>query len=671
MAWLQIVQADELQEGAWQQWNRSIPVQSPRGDIFDRRGELLVGSATAKTVVGIPPQVEDSEEVAHQLSSVLDENQERLQELLSRERSAVYLSRRVEEDTVQEVKNLELEGITFAPEGKRYYPKDRLGSQVLGFVGDDQGLSGLEVQYQEELQGLETRAFFPTDAKGEKIPHQLERVASSQEGKNLHTTIDETIQHVIERELNRAMVEYEPKRAMALAADPASGEILAAASKPDFHPQKHEEFDSQNYPLNPVTNSFEPGSTLKLITLAAAIEEGIYQEEETIDCTGEKEVAGTEISCWTSNRGGHGEIDFLEVVEGSCNPGFITLGQRLGKDKLFNYLEGFGFGSATGVDYPGEGEGIVFDPQEVGPLELATTSFGQGISTTPLQQVMAVSAIANGGDLLKPYLVEKVVNQEGIVVQENLPQKVRQVISSDTSQQVTEIMESVVLEGSGANAFVEGYRVAGKTGTAQKVGEDGSYKHGEYILSFIGFAPVEDPQVVLYVAVDGSVKGPQWGSQVSAPLFRRIMEDVLNYKEVTPQEDVFDLEETMVEVPSIEEMGRNEAAALLDTEGLKIHLAGDGNRIVEQTPVAGSQVPLQTRVVAYLGDHPLPEEQTIMPDLRGHNINEAREIADLTELELRVEGSGIAVDQAPPPGTVLDKGQEVRVTFDPSIEGEP
>ncbi len=669
LAWIQIVQADELYEKAWEQWNRAIPTQSPRGSIYDRNDNLLAGSATVETIVAIPPRVEDPEEAARALAPVLDMPAERLKELLTMERQAVYLKRKVDEEAAREVREMELEGITFAPEGKRFYPQGTLASQVLGFVGIDQGWGGLEVFYEEELRGRDGRMFFPSDARGREIPHEIKRFMPPREGMDLYLTIDETIQYIVERELSRAMVEYEPRRVMALAMDPRTGEILAAAGKPDFDPESYLDYDPRYWNLSPVTDSFEPGSTLKLATLAAAIEEGEYRENESFYCRGYLEVAGARISCWTGR--GHGSIDFLEVVQGSCNPGFITLGQRLGKEKFFDYLRAFGYGSRTGIDYPGEGRGLVFDPEAIGPVEHATSTFGQGVSVTPLQQAVAVSAMANGGNLMEPYLVKEIRDYEGSLVEENKPEVVRQVISRETSQKVTEIMKSVVEEGSGINAQIEGYDIAGKTGTAQKVGPDGRYMAGEYIVSFIGFVPADDPQILLYVAVDGATRGAQWGSQITAPLFKRIMEDVLNYMEIYPRDRTQISEVAMVDVPELVGLSMDEAAARLDTQGLILYPVGEGERIVSQNPKSGARVPVHTRVIAYFKEEELLPGQVPVPDLRGYTIAEAREITGWIGLELKVEGSGIAVEQEPQPGEVLEEGERVKVYFASLTEPEP
>lgn len=663
LGWIQFVMAKELQQKAWEQWNRSIPARSSRGNIYDRKGCLLAGSATVETVVAIPPQIDDPYFTARALAPVLEMDEERILELITQERAAVYVKRKIEEEEAREIRLLNLSGITFTQETKRFYPNETLLSQALGFVGMDQGWGGLEIFYEEELKGRDGSIVFPTDNKGREIPG-VRRFIPPKEGMDLILTIDETIQFIMERELSKAMVEYAPERVLALAVNPQTGEILAAASKPDFNPNNYNDYDKDYWRLFPVTDTFEPGSTFKLITLSAAIEENLYREEEGFFCSGSATIAGHSINCWTSDRGGHGAINFLEAVLGSCNPAFIALGERIGAEKLFDYIRAFGFGVRTGLDYPGEGTGLIFRPENVGPLELATTSFGQGISVTPLQQVMAAAAIANGGYLMEPYLVKEIRDPAGEVTRQRSPRVVRQVISEKTAQRVTSIMEEVVKQGSGVNAYMEGYRIAGKTGTAQKVGPEGFYLGGEYILSFIGFAPVEDPQVLLYIAVDGAKKGPQWGSQVSAPLFKNIMKDVLSYLEIPPSE--LPREEIReVEVPDLKGLTVDEAAALLDTRGLLIKLVGKKGIITEQTPKAGVGVPLQTSILVYLDDIWNDEEdgKLLMPDLLGMTVKEAGEILGMLGLKMEPVGSGVVTMQDVPAGTLVERGAVVKVTF--------
>jgi stage V sporulation protein D (sporulation-specific penicillin-binding protein) len=663
LAWIQIVRADELYEQAWEQWNRSIPARSPRGLIYDRDGRLLAGSTTVETIVAIPPQVEDPRQTARILAPILEKGEEELYELLTLDRSAIYLKRKVEAEVAQAVRDLDLPGIVFTTEGKRYYPNGTLASQLLGFVGMDQGWAGLEIYYEEQLKGREGRILFPSDNLGREIPHEARQYVLPKAGDDLYLTIDETIQYIVERELARSMLEFQPKQAMIIAANPKTGAILAAASKPDYDPLHYEEVDSSRWALAPVTSSFEPGSTFKLTTLAAAIEEGLYNKHEFFHCTGYANVAGHQIGCWTAGRG-HGSITYLQAVESSCNPAFINLGQRLGTEKLFSYIHAFGYGQKTGIDYPGEGDGLIFDLEQVGPLELATTSFGQGISVTPLQQLMAVSAIANGGYLMKPYLVREIRSASGELIYERKPEVVRQVISQETARQVAEIMESVVLNGSAINARIEGYRIAGKTGTAQKVGPGGAYMGGEYIVSFIGFVPVEDPQIVVYIAVDTATRGAQWGSQICAPMFGRMMGDILNYLQIAPSDQSTLPEVKIVEVPDLHDLTVDEAAALAERSGLLLRLVGEGNYIINQTPKAGAKVPQQTQVVVYLGeDGENPAGAISLPDFSGFTVREVAEVLSWLGLRLNAEGSGIAIYQEPDSGTTVEPGSAVTVFF--------
>lgn len=534
LAWIQIVQADELYEQAWEQWSHNVPVSTARGSIYDNQGRLLAGSTSVDTVAAIPPQIDNPEAVAGALAPILEMDAQRIYELITTDRSAIYIKRKVEPDVSDAIREMNIPGIIFFNEEKRYYPGENMASQILGFVGMDQGLAGLESYYEDYLSGSEGRLLYPADGRGKQLPHTFTRHALPRQGYDLHLTIDESIQHIVERELARTMEISGPKQAMALVLDPQNGALLAAAAKPDYNPGFYELYNPESWALAPITSSFEPGSTLKMVTLAAVIEEGLFDPNEVHHCPGYTIVNGNRINCWTVDRGGHGNITFYESVGASCNPAFVELGRRLGKDKLFQYLDAFGFGQATGIDYPGEGSGMIFGLDQVGPMELATTTFGQGVSVTPLQQAMAAIAMINGGYLYQPYIVEEITGQDGNTLMKREPKVLRQVVSEETSAQLVDMMESVILDGTGHAAELEGYRVAGKTGTAEKLDESGAYSSSDYIYSLIGFAPVENPQLVLYVAVDGVTRGPRLGVNTSAPLFKNIMEDSLNYLQVSP-----------------------------------------------------------------------------------------------------------------------------------------
>jgi stage V sporulation protein D (sporulation-specific penicillin-binding protein) len=534
LAWIQIVLADELYDQAWRQWNHNIVVQVGRGAIYDQHGRLLAGSTEVQTVVAIPQKIADPEVVAGALAPVLSMNERDIAELVTLDRSAVYIKRKVDPEITEAVREMNLPGIVFFNEEKRYYPGGNLASQLLGFVGMDQGWSGLEFYYEQYLSGSESRLHFPADALGRQLSRNYFGNPLPKQSYNLYLAIDESIQHIAERELERVMAEAAPRQVLAIAVDPYSGAVLAAAARPDFNPHYFTDFDPERWTLAPFTTSFEPGSTLKLVTLAAVLEEGLLDPEEHFYCPGFVMVNSQRINCWTADRGGCGNITFRQALAVSCNPAFVTLSRKIGAQKLSGYIDFFGFGKTTGIDYPGESSGLVFGASSLGPLELATTSFGQGISVTPIQQAMAVAAMINGGYLYKPYLVKEIRSRDGETIFKREPELVRQVISAGTSEKLVELMETVILEGTGRTAALEGYRVAGKTGTAKKLGEDQLYRSDSYIYSFVGFAPVEAPRIVLFVSVDGVTKGPRFGSATSVPLFKRIMEDTLNYLQVTP-----------------------------------------------------------------------------------------------------------------------------------------
>jgi len=660
--YIQLIIAGELQAKAWEQWNRSIPARSPRGSIYDREGRLLAGSASAQSVIALPPQIQDKEAAARLLAPLLGKEESILLELISRRSASIYLKRLVDDETASAIRQLRIRGIAFSQEPRRFYPHGNLASQLLGFAGIDEGLSGLEHHYERLLKGRDGRIEFEADGRGRRIPQGVQRYVQPKDGNDLMLTIDLTIQHIMEREMERVMLESKPKGIIAIAIDPRSGAVLAIAGKPDFDPNRFADFSSELWRLPPVSSTFEPGSTFKLVTLAAALEEGHFRSGEGYFCSGAITVAGRSIGCWTRNRGGHGVITFEQAVLGSCNPGFVTLGQRIGPAKLRSYIGAFGFGVRTDIDFPGEGTGIIFTERQFGPVEAATTSFGQGVSVTPLQQVMAVAAMVNGGYLLRPYVVKEVRDSEGNVLEKRAPQVVRRVISERTAREVSRIMELVVTKGSGRNAHIEGYRIGGKTGTAQKVGPSGAYIAGEHILSFVGFAPAEDPRIVLYVAVDAPQIGPRWGSLTSAPMFRKMMEDILKYLNIPSDKTQKSEVPMMVEVPNLVRLGLEEARPLLETSGLAVKLIGSGNTILNQTPKAGVRVPLHTQILVYLGGEISGEEATV-PDLSGKSMREAGEILGWLGLRMNFSGSGMAYSQTPAAGARVPANSVVTVEF--------
>ncbi|MFC4617252.1 stage V sporulation protein D [Camelliibacillus cellulosilyticus] len=598
-----------LTQKALDSWSRQIPYEAERGDILDRNGKKLATNVSRPSVLVVPKQVRDPVKTAEKLAKVLGASKEKVYKTITKKASTVYIKpegRKISNGKAAEVRDLHLPGVFIAEDFKRHYPYGSYLSHVLGFAGiDNQGLTGLESYYDDELKGERGHVDFFSDAQGNRMSSLKDKYVPPKDGLNLVLTIDERVQSIIERELDHAEQKYHPDNAIAIAMNPNTGEILGMSTRPGFNPENYKNVSPEIYNHNlPVWRTYEPGSTFKVITLAAALQENLVDlQHDTFHDPGYVTVAGTKLHCWKS--GGHGSETFLEVVENSCNPGFVALGNRLGKDRLFSYIDKFGFGKKTGIDLQGESTGILFQPDKIGPLEMATTAFGQGVSVTPIQQVAAVSAAINGGYLYTPYLAKEWTDPEnGQVVSRNAPKLKQRVISNETSKKVREALEAVVAQGTGRNAFVEGWRIGGKTGTAQKV-ENGHYLNNNYILSFMGFAPADDPQIVVYVAVDNPKGTVQFGGTVAAPIAGKIISDSLQTLGVQKRTGGLEKEyrygdEQMVEVPNL--VGQKKDDFRQEYYNLKVDAAGSGDVVIQQSPKPGIKVKAGSTIRIYLGD---------------------------------------------------------------------
>ncbi|UOQ47963.1 stage V sporulation protein D [Gracilibacillus caseinilyticus] len=598
-----IAQADEL-------WSRDIVFEPERGKIVDRNEEVLAENVSAPTVMLVPRQITDPDRTAQALAKVLDMSSEDVLAAVQQNERIVILKpegRKISEEKATAVQTLDLEGVYVAEDSIRHYPNGAYLSHVLGFSGiDNQGLTGLELTYDDMLSGTEGSLSFYSDAKGKRMTKMADKYKPPTDGYDLQLTIDSRVQTIIERELDIAEEKYNPDGAIAIAVNPKDGSILGMSSRPTFDPANYQEISADVYNRNlPIWSTYEPGSTFKIITLAAALEENLVDlENDHYHDDGDIEVGGTHLHCWKS--GGHGEQTFLEVVQNSCNPGFIVMGQKLGKERLFSYIDQFGFGEKTGIDLQGEASGILFDIDNVGPVELATTAFGQGVSVTPIQQVMAVSAAVNGGYLYEPYVAKAFLDPvTGESVKESEPVLKNRVISSETSKKVREALESVVAQGTGRSAYVEGYRVGGKTGTAQKVGENGQYMENNHIVSFIGFAPANDPEIVVYVAVDNPKDTVQFGGVVAAPIVGTIIDDSLRALGVEKQKEGIEKEyqwpeSSPVEIPDLVGLKKSELQKSLLS--LEVDAVGEGDYIIDQSPEAGEKVEEGSKIRIVLGN---------------------------------------------------------------------
>ena len=608
--YIQVWRHDYYEKLAKENWDREIPIVEQRGLIVDRHNEVIVGNAIAPTLYFMRARNDDVEGAAEKIAAVLKVDTDKLYDKLAK---PAYLTKiapegkNITKEQADTLQQLAIPGLFIVTDYKRHYPYDTLLARLIGFTGyDNQGLAGIEFQYDEALSSSQAALRLYTDAKGKALPNLATEFRPGQQGATVQLTIDVAVQQIVENKLALAMQQYEAAQALAIVAKPSTGEILALSSYPTYFPGNYRKVPSDIYNQNlPVFMTYEPGSTFKIITLAAALEENLIdlQNEHFYD-QGFTMVEDARLRCW--KREGHKDQTFLQVVENSCNPGFVEMGRRLGNERLLSYIRAFGFGQQTGANIAGEARGILFQEHNFGPVEAATTAFGQGVSVTPIQQIQAVSAAINGGKLFQPYIVRSLLNPEtNEPIKTFQPTLKKNVISEATSNDIRLALESVVANGSGRQAYRDGLRVGGKTGTAQKV-VNGAYKEGEYIVSFIGFAPANDPQIIVYVAVDSPVAHLQFGSVIVAPIVGEILEEVsMTTDYLQAQKGQIERkfvwgDPVTVRVPNY--VGQTKDDVVKAQETLQIKWHGKGSKIVSQLPKAQTIVEENTILHLYLGN---------------------------------------------------------------------
>lgn len=689
LGWIQIVNGEWYREKANSQQTRDIPIAAKRGIIYDRNGKELAISASSNTVYVKPSEVVDVEATAEKLASILNLDVETIKGKLTQRSDTVTLVKWIDDDLATEIRQAKLKGIWIVEDNKRFYPYGNFASYILGHTTDDnRGMAGIELEYDKYLSGIPGRWIKSTDGAGRQLPFSVERYHPPEDGLGVVLTIDEVIQHFSEKAVENALEVNQAKRVSAIVMDIKTGDVLAMAAKPDYDPNQPripldealraemEQLDLEGqkeiwYSMwrNPLINdTYEPGSTFKLITTSAALEEGVATPNSTFYSSGTINVAGRIIKSWRwYNPFGHQTL--VEAVRNSDNPVFVELAQKLGAETFYKYIYGFGFGNPTGIDLPGERSSIMYGLSQVGPVELATISFGQSISITPIQLITAVSAIANGGKLMEPRIVKELVDAEGNVVHRFEETFVRQVISEKTSKQMLEIMEVVVKDGGASAAYVPGYRVGGKTGTAQKP-KDGVYASGLYVSSFVGVAPVDDPRIAVLVIIDEPAGYSHYGSVTAAPAAKEILEETLRYLDIQPsytEEEAKQLVKPEVEVPEARQMTVKEASKVLNQSNLLYHVEPDENTsenaiVVDMFPKPGATVPERSTILLYTRSDQADSTVTV-PDLSGKTIREVNTIVSSLGLRLKVSGSGLAVKQYPDASTPVEPGSIVSVEF--------
>jgi len=696
---LQIVKGKELREREQLQSIASSTIDAKRGIIYDCNKKALAISADVDTItvnpklitVKVDGNVDEEktkslkEKIAKEFSDLFKLDYNETLNKLNSEKSTETIAEKVETDKVKELKNWMKEnstysGINIDEDTKRYYPFNNLASNLIGFCGsDNQGLDGIELEYDDVLKGTNGKLTTAISASQKAIPDSNKEYIAPENGSNLYLTIDSTIQSIAEKYLKQAVEENNCKRGgNVIIENPETGEILAMATYPDYNlntPYEPNEwikdrFDklSQTEKTNKlysmwrnraVLDTYEPGSTFKTIIASTALENGITTTDIQGDfyCSGAQKVADAVIHC--AKESGHGSESLRQALENSCNPALIQLGQRIGKDTLYKYFKLFGLFDKTGIDLPSEGTSTFWDKKDVGPVELATMSFGQRFSITPMQLVKAVSAIANGGNLITPHIVKSIENTDTGTIT-NIETKIeRQVISKDTSDKMKSIMKDVVEVGGGTYAQVQGYTIGGKTGTSEP---DPNHKENGYVSSFLAIAPVENTKLVVLLTLYAPQTKNYYGGKIAAPVVSQILSEVLPYMNI-PSNDIATAKEDLISTPNVKNKTLSNAKEILEKAGLKYEYSGSADDIItEQMPASGTQLKKGGIVMLYSEKNKERKEQEV-PDLKGVTYERAKNILASKKLNISSTGDGIVIAQNPKAGSKVEEGTVISVTL--------
>lgn len=709
LSYLHLIKGEELQEAAVEQQLRDTTVSAKRGTIYDRNGKVLATSASVWKVILAPAYFENDEQrefVSQGLSQILGISADDILKD-AKDTTSYYktIKRQVESDEKDKVlefcdavseKYTKLASVIVLEEDyKRYYPYGDFAAAVIGFTGsDDQGLSGLEYQYDSYLTGTPGRMVTETNVHGTAMPFEYQQKEDAVDGNSLVLTIDETVQHFLEKYLEEGIKQYEVVNgAVAICMDVNTGAILGMAVEDGFDlndpytvadPTAQAEIDklsgdakiektnealAKQWRNKAICDTYYPGSVFKIITASVALQEGAVDDNSSFYCSGSYvPYEGVDpIGC--HNRDGHGSQDFATALCNSCNPAFMMMGKSIGAEKFWEYYQSFGFNARTGIDLPGEASGLFFGDGsgDMGPTDLAIGSFGQGLTVTPIGMITAVSAVANGGDLVQPYLVSQIVDADGNVVETTESVVKRQVISEDVAKKMAEILERNAIEGTGKNGYVAGYRIAGKTGTSEKIGQSRHEGVEDYIASYCGFAPADNPQIAVLVYFDTPTGEAYYGSQVAAPVFAGIMSEICPYLGIATQYTDEELKYVDTVAGTYLTLGIDEASAKVQEDGFTVYVCGDGDSVCAQVPQAGSKIPRGGRVVLYTTTDSTKETVTV-PDLVNCTVAEVNAIAAEYNINISFSGSVdqdsvYSYSQSIDPRTEVSPGTVVTVYF--------
>ena len=694
LAYIMIAKHSEYYGMAKEQWTSEVKIDARRGRILDRNGVELAVSANVYRVdfdlnsirayygksiennKGYKSSAELAPVIAEAVGMEVKDVQKKLDTKLpsGKDAGAATLIRRIEKEQADKVKALKIPGVIVSPDTKRYYPNGTFLAHVLGSTNSDgKGLTGVELQYDEELSGIPGRKIAELDSKSQEFPYTISQFTTPVDGKDVVLTIDENIQFFAEKSASQALIDHKAKAVSILVMDPKTGEILAMVNKSDFDPNNPydgiENFTGETdgeklqkmWRNRLVNDTFEPGSIFKVITAITALEENLISESDKFTCSGGLTYGKRRIKCWKA--GGHGTQTFGEIIQNSCNVGFMQLGEKIGSEKLVEYIKKFGFGQVSGVDLPGEAKGIIKQAKNMSDTDLATIAFGQTNTVNSVQYMAAFNTVANGGTWIQPHIMREVTHKDDNgtrVTDKSFEATTKRLASDENTAQLRQYLERVVTSGSGKGTFMEGYHIGGKTGTAQKV-ENGTYSSSKYLSTFVGMAPVDDPKVTIMVSVDEPGTGVYYAGPVCTPYAKTLFTDIFNYMEGKFSTENASSIVKEVTVPELRGKGVEEAKKIIREQKLEVEIVGDGSYIKSMTPFPGYAVKEGSKITLYTDQEGENLTRVIMPDIRGYSLEKASALLGSLGIKYSVDGEGMIQSQSIPYGELIEKGTTVRL----------
>lgn len=695
LTFVMIHKSPDYKSRAIAQWTSEVEIAAKRGRILDRKGNELAVSANVYRVDLDLNALRDtmktkkltSEETAAKLAEALEMEKEDVVKIIEKKLpnglpyGSATLKRRIEKSMADKVKALDLWGVIVSPDTKRYYPNENYLAHVLGHTNSDgDGLVGIEMQYNSILSGKPGKKIAELDAsKSKQLPYVISEFTKPEDGKDVVLTIDEMIQHFCEKAASQALSDNKAKAVTIMAMNPNNGEVLALVNKPDYNPNnpwaenKTSEELQKMWRNRAISDTFEPGSIFKVITSIAALEENLVSAEDKFYCKGSAVIGKRIVKCWKS--GGHGSQSFIEILKNSCNMGFTQLGKKIGKENLYKYIRKFGFGEKTGIDAPGEALGIIKNPSNISELDLATISFGQTNTVSIVQYLTAFNAVANGGKLIKPHFLKEIqsFNEEtGVKKTEKKFEEYneRKILSEEKTAQLRNYLEKVISEGGGKKAFIEGYTIGGKTGTAQKV-IDGKYGQQKYISSFAGMAPAEKPQITLFVSIDEPDPSNYYAGQIAAPVAQQVFNDIFNYLSIKGNASDSEIAESLkkdIVIPEIRGLKKSEALKILKEQKLDYNVNEKGDYITDMNPKPGYTVKEGSKIILYTGNTSNYNRVVAVPDIRGYTIENASKLLNSLGLKITYSGSGLIYEQSVKEDEEVPKGTTIHVKLEEVID---